>query len=240
MSIRTSDHTPTTPEVGAGRTGPAVATARGLVKTYGSGDTAVHALAGIDVDFTRGELTAIMGPSGSGKSTLMHCMAGLDTPTSGSVVVDGEDVGRMNQRQLTRLRRTRLGLVFQQFNLVPSLSVADNLAFQARLAGRSDPAWLAELIARLGLDALLKRYPEQLSGGQQQRVAIGRALALKPALLLADEPTGNLDETTADEVVHLLRDLVVRTGCGLLMVTHSARLAAMLDRRLHLSNGLLT
>jgi len=138
------------------------------------------------------------------------------------------------------LRRTRLGLIFQQFNLVPSLSVADNLAFQSRLAGQHDAAWLRELITRLGLDALLKRYPEQLSGGQQQRVAIGRALAVKPALLLADEPTGNLDEATADEVVHLIRDLVARSGCGLLMVTHSVRLAAVLDRRLHLSGGRLT
>jgi putative ABC transport system ATP-binding protein len=135
------------------------------------------------------------------------------------------------------LRRDRLGLVFQQFNLIPSLSVADNLAFQSRIAGRYDAIWQAELIDRLGLGALLKRYPEQLSGGQQQRVAIGRALAPKPLMLLADEPTGNLDEDTADEVLALARDLVARTGCGFLMVTHSARLAGMLDRRVHLHAG---
>ena len=137
------------------------------------------------------------------------------------------------------LRRDRLGLVFQQFNLIPSLNVRDNLAFQSRIAGRHDAAWHAELVERLGLGDLLKRYPEQLSGGQQQRVAIGRALAVKPLLLLADEPTGNLDEATADDVLALTRDLVARTGCGFLMVTHSARLAATLDRQIHLSAGLI-
>ena len=137
------------------------------------------------------------------------------------------------------LRRDRLGLVFQQFNLIPSLSVDDNLAFQARIADRHDPAWHKELVERLGLGNLLKRYPEQLSGGQQQRVAIGRALATKPKLLLADEPTGNLDEATADEVLRLARDLVARSGCGFLMVTHSARLAATLDRQVTLHAGLV-
>ena len=137
------------------------------------------------------------------------------------------------------LRRDRLGLVFQQFNLIPSLDVEDNLKFQSRIASRHDAAWHAELVERLGLDGLLKRYPEQLSGGQQQRVAIGRALAVKPLLLLADEPTGNLDEATADDVLALTRDLVKRTGCGFLMVTHSARLAATLDRQVHLSAGLI-
>ncbi len=138
------------------------------------------------------------------------------------------------------LRRDRLGLVFQQFNLVPSLNVEDNLDFQARIAGRQDPKWQAELVERLGLGDLLRRYPEQLSGGQQQRVAIGRALAVKPLLLLADEPTGNLDESTADDVLALTRDLVTRTGCGFLMVTHSARLAATLDRQITLHSGLIT
>ena len=137
------------------------------------------------------------------------------------------------------MRRDRLGLVFQQFNLIPSLPVADNLAFQARIAGRHDAAWQSELVERLGLSALLDRYPEQLSGGQQQRVAIGRALAIKPLVLLADEPTGNLDEKTADEVLKLARDLVGQTGCAFLMVTHSARLAATLDRQVHLSAGLI-
>ena len=137
------------------------------------------------------------------------------------------------------LRRERIGLVFQQFNLVPSLNVEDNLAFQSRIAGRHDAAWQAELIDRLGLGALLKRYPEQLSGGQQQRIAIGRALAARPLLLLADEPTGNLDETTADDVLALTRDLVARSGCGFLMVTHSTRLAATLDRQVTLHAGLI-
>src|SRR5436190_1143620 len=141
--------------------------------------------------------------------------------------------------EMDRLRRDRLGLVFQQFNLIPSLSVADNLAFQARLAGRHDGAWQTELVERLGLGKLLKRYPEQLSGGQQQRVAIGRALAVKPLLLLADEPTGNLDEATADDVLGLALDLVKRTGCGFLMVTHSERLAATLDRQVNLHAGVI-
>jgi putative ABC transport system ATP-binding protein len=145
----------------------------------------------------------------------------------------------LNDAARAELRRDRLGLVFQQFNLIPSLSVADNLAFQSRIAGKHDAIWQTELIERLGLGALLKRYPEQLSGGQQQRVAIGRALASKPSLLLADEPTGNLDEATADEVLHLARDLVARTGCGFLMVTHSERLAATLDRHVHLRAGLI-
>jgi len=211
-----------------------------LSKSYRSAQETVHVLRGVDLTVARGESVALTGESGSGKSTLLHLIAGLDEADGGEVWVEDARVTGLADAGRAALRRTRLGLIFQQFNLVPSLSVADNLAFQSRLAGQHDAAWLRELITRLGLDALLKRYPEQLSGGQQQRVAIGRALAVKPALLLADEPTGNLDEATADEVVHLIRDLVARSGCGLLMVTHSARLAAVLDRRLHLSGGLLT
>ncbi|CCD90077.1 putative ABC transporter, ATP-binding protein [Bradyrhizobium sp. ORS 285] len=184
-----------------------------------------------------GERVALTGESGSGKSTLLHLIAGLDAADGGDIVLDGASVGALDDAGRAAIRRERLGLVFQQFNLVPSLSVQDNLSFQARLAGRHDPAWHTELVERLGLKPLLKRYPEQLSGGQQQRVAIGRALAIKPTLLLADEPTGNLDEDTADEVMALTRDLVARTGCGFLMVTHSARLAAMLDRHVHLHAG---
>ncbi len=211
-----------------------------LSKSFRSAQETVHVLRGVGLSVARGESVALTGESGSGKSTLLHLIAGLDDGDGGEIWIEGANIVGLPDAARAALRRTRLGLIFQQFNLVPSLSVADNLAFQARLAGQHDPAWLAELVARLGLEALLKRYPEQLSGGQQQRVAIGRALAVKPALLLADEPTGNLDEATAVEVVHLIRDLVARSGCGLLMVTHSARLAAMLARRLHLSNGKLT
>jgi putative ABC transport system ATP-binding protein len=186
-----------------------------------------------------GERVALTGESGSGKSTLLHLVAGLDRADGGEIDVAGASVSQLNEAGLAAMRRDRLGLVFQQFNLIPSLSVRDNLAFQSRIAGRHDPAWQNELAERLGLAGLLDRYPEQLSGGQQQRVAIGRALAVKPLLLLADEPTGNLDEATADDVLSLTRDLVAQTGCGLLMVTHSTRLAATLDRHIHLSAGLI-
>jgi putative ABC transport system ATP-binding protein len=182
---------------------------------------------------------ALSGESGSGKSTLLHLIAGLDAADSGEITLADTVVSGLSDAGRAELRRDRLGLVFQQFNLIPSLNVRDNLVFQSRIAGRHDPAWQAELVERLGLGGLLHRYPEQLSGGQQQRVAIGRALAVKPLLLLADEPTGNLDEATADEVLALTRDLVARTGCGFLMVTHSERLAATLDRRVHLSAGLI-
>jgi putative ABC transport system ATP-binding protein len=214
-----------------------VLSVRNLFKTYPSAGEKVSVLRGVDLDVSRGERVALTGESGSGKSTLLHLIAGLDGADAGDIMLDDVAVSALDDAGRAALRRERLGLVFQQFNLVPSLSVADNLAFQARLAGRHDPVWHTELIERLGLETLLKRYPEQLSGGQQQRVAIGRALAIKPILLLADEPTGNLDEDTADEVMALTRDLVARTGCGFLMVTHSARLAAMLDRQVHLHAG---
>ncbi|MDB5520995.1 MAG: putative transporter, ATP-binding protein [Tardiphaga sp.] len=208
-----------------------------LAKSYRSADVPVAVLRGVDLAVQAGESVALTGESGSGKSTLLHLIAGLDAADSGRIMLGDVDITALDDPGRAALRRDRLGLVFQQFNLIPSLSVADNLAFQARIAGRHDPIWHNELVDRLGLGDLLKRYPEQLSGGQQQRVAIGRALAIKPTLLLADEPTGNLDEATADEVMHLARDLVARSGCGLLMVTHSARLAATLDRRVHLSSG---
>jgi len=214
-----------------------VLSVRHLVKSYRSGGEPINVLRGVDLDVAAGERVALTGESGSGKSTLLHLIAGLDAADAGDIVLDGASIGALDDAGRAALRRERLGLVFQQFNLVPSLSVADNLSFQARLAGRHDPAWHSELVERLGLKPLLRRYPEQLSGGQQQRVAIGRALAVKPVLLLADEPTGNLDEDTADEVMALARDLVMRTGCGFLMVTHSARLAAMLDRHVHLHAG---
>jgi putative ABC transport system ATP-binding protein len=214
-------------------------TVRNLIKSYKSAQEQVAVLRGVDLDVAAGESVALTGESGSGKSTLLHLIAGLDEADGGEVRLDDTIVTALPDAERAALRRDRLGLVFQQFNLIPSLSVADNLAFQARIAGRFDAVWHAELIERLGLGALLKRYPEQLSGGQQQRVAIGRALASKPLLLLADEPTGNLDEDTSDDVLRLARDLVARTGCGFLMVTHSARLAASLDRRVNLHAGLI-
>ena len=220
--------------------GPIVLSVRNLTKTYRSAGDEVAVLRGVNLDISAGERVALTGESGSGKSTLLHLIAGLDAADSGEIRLAELSVGELNDSGRAALRRDRLGLVFQQFNLIPSLNVEDNLAFQARIASRYDATWQRELIERLGLGALLKRYPEQLSGGQQQRVAIGRALATRPKLLLADEPTGNLDEATADEVLALARDLVARSGCGFLMVTHSARLAATLDRQVTLHAGLVT
>ena len=212
---------------------------RNLRKSYSSAGEMVAVLRGVGLSVAAGERVALTGESGSGKSTLLHLIAGLDAAEGGEIIIGDACITKLADAARAALRRDRLGLVFQQFNLVPSLSVADNLAFQARLASRHDPAWQAELVERLGLSHLLKRYPEQLSGGQQQRVAIGRALAIKPLLLLADEPTGNLDEATADDVLALTRDLVARTGCAFLMVTHSARLAATLDRQVTLHAGVV-
>ncbi|HLJ00711.1 MAG TPA: ABC transporter ATP-binding protein [Bradyrhizobium sp.] len=212
---------------------------RNLTKAYSAAGERVSVLRGVHLSLAAGERVALTGESGSGKSTLLHLIAGLDRADGGEIDFAGTPLSSLNESHLAALRRDRLGLVFQQFNLIPSLSVRDNLAFQARLAGRHDAAWQAELTKRLGLGDLLERYPEQLSGGQQQRVAIGRALAVKPVLLLADEPTGNLDEATADDVLALTRDMVAQTGCGLLMVTHSIRLASTLDRHIHLSAGLV-
>src|ERR1700759_3796818 len=212
---------------------------RNLAKSYRSAGEQVAVLRGVDLDVAAGESVALTGESGSGKSTLLHLMAGLDQADSGEVWLGETLVSNLPDAGRAALRRDRLGLVFQQFNLIPSLNVADNLAFRARIATRHDDIWHAELVERLGLGDFLKRYPEQLSGGQQQRVAIGRALATKPKLLLADGPTGNLDEATPAQVLALTRDLVERTGCSFLMVTHSARLAATLDRHVNLSAGLI-
>ncbi|MCP1911878.1 putative ABC transport system ATP-binding protein [Bradyrhizobium elkanii] len=211
----------------------------GLTKSYRSAGEDVAVLRGVDLAVATGESVALSGESGSGKSTLLHLIAGLDAADSGEIALADTVVSHLSDAGRAELRRNRLGLVFQQFNLIPSLTVADNLVFQSRIAGRHDAVWHDELVERLGLKQLLKRYPEQLSGGQQQRVVIGRALAPKPLLLLADEPTGNLDEDTADEVLALARDLVTRTGCGFLMVTHSARLAATLDRQVTLHAGIV-
>jgi putative ABC transport system ATP-binding protein len=210
-----------------------------LAKSYRSASETVSVLRGVNLRVAAGESVALTGESGSGKSTLLHLIAGLDAADSGEIRLADVSLTGLSDAARAELRRDRLGLVFQQFNLIPSLDVDDNLKFQSRIAGRHEAAWHAELVERLGLGDLLKRYPEQLSGGQQQRVAIGRALAPKPLLLLADEPTGNLDEETADEVLALARDLVTRSGCGFLMVTHSTRLAATLDRQVNLHAGLI-
>ncbi|MFQ3790019.1 ABC transporter ATP-binding protein [Halomonas sp. A29] len=212
---------------------------RQVHKTYATPQGPLAVLEGVDLELRAGESLALMGESGSGKSTLLHLAAGLDLPDAGEVLVAGRSIPTLDEPARARLRRDSLGLVFQQFHLVPSLNVIDNLRLQARLAGREQPDWSAHLMQRLGLAGLERRYPEQLSGGQQQRLAIGRALAPRPALLLADEPTGNLDETTADEVLELLLDLVREAGSALLMVTHSPRVAAPLNRCLRLTHGRL-
>ncbi len=209
-----------------------------VTKTYPASESPV--LRGISLDLAAGEMLALTGESGSGKSTLLHLIGGLDSASSGVVAVNGVDLTPLDDAGRAALRRGTVGVIFQQFNLIPSLTVAANIAFQARLSGRHDPAFAQELARRLGLIDHLTRYPEQLSGGQQQRVAIARTLAARPSLVLADEPTGNLDEATADSVFTLMCDLVRDSGAALVLVTHSARLAARLDRRLHLSGGLLS
>jgi putative ABC transport system ATP-binding protein len=216
-----------------------VLTVTGLTKSYRAAGEEVAVLRGVNLSVSAGESVALTGESGSGKSTLLHLIAGLDTADGGDIRLEDARISELSDSGRAEMRRDRLGLVFQQFNLIPSLTVEDNLLFQARIAGRHDDAWHHELVERLGLGQFLKRYPEQLSGGQQQRVAIGRALATRPLLRLADEPTGNLDEATADEVLALARDLVSRSGCGFLMVTHSTRLAATLDRQVNLHAGVI-
>lgn len=213
---------------------------RGVTKSYETSDGPLPVLRGVDLGLNAGETLALTGESGSGKSTLLHLVGGLDTPDAGVIEVAGADVARMDDTARAALRRETVGVVFQQFNLIPALDVAANLAFQARLAGRHEPDWQASLAERLGLTPYLRRYPEQLSGGQQQRVAIGRALATRPAILLADEPTGNLDEATADAVLALMLELVEETEAALLMVTHSERLADRMARRVHLRRGQTT
>ncbi|MFD6093777.1 ABC transporter ATP-binding protein [Oerskovia sp. NPDC060338] len=225
---------------GAGAPGSA-AWARGLVKTYGQGETTVRALDGVDVDFRAAELTAIMGPSGSGKSTLMHCMAGLDTPTSGSVVIDGTEVSRLSQRRLTALRRTRIGFVFQSYNLVPTLTAAENITLPLDIARAPvDRAWFDEVVAAVGLGDRLHHRPSELSGGQQQRVACARALVSRPSVVFADEPTGNLDSRSSAEVLGFLRRSVNELGQTVVMVTHDPRAASYAHRVLFLTDGRIT
>ena len=213
--------------------------AQSVEKSFQTSTGPLPVLRGVDITLAAGETLALTGESGSGKSTFLHLAAGLDTIDGGSIAIGGTYVGGLNDAERAQMRRSRLGLIFQQFNLIPSLSVADNLAFQARLSDRFDADWQARITRQLGLDGLGNRWPEQLSGGQQQRVAVGRTLAARPDLILADEPTGNLDEATGDQVLDLMLDLVRETGAALLMVTHSQRLAARLDRTVQLRQGRL-
>jgi len=232
----------TADQLPAPATGPAApppaARAVGLVKTYGSGDAAVHALAGVDVEFERGRFTAVMGPSGSGKSTLMHCMAGLDTPTSGRTFIGEFEIGRLDDAGLTELRRDRVGFVFQSFNLVPTLTAAENITLPADLAGRKvDEAWFTYLVEQLGIADRLDHRPSELSGGQQQRAACARALIGRPDLIFADEPTGNLDSNASGEMLAFLRRSVTEFHQSIVMVTHDARGAAYADRVVFLADG---
>ncbi len=212
--------------------------ARALTKVYGSGPTAVHALAGVDVSFTAGRFTAIMGPSGSGKSTLMHCLAGLDSATSGSITIAGQDLTALDDNALTRLRREKIGFVFQSFNLVPTLTAEQNILLPLQLAGtKHDAGWLAQVVATLGLGDRLGHKPHELSGGQQQRVAVARALLARPAVVFGDEPTGNLDTRTGAEVLSLLRSSVKEMGQTIIMVTHDPVAAGYADEVLLMRDG---
>jgi putative ABC transport system ATP-binding protein len=227
-----------TPVTGDAQT-PA-ARAVGLGKVYGEGETRVVALRGIDVDFTAGRFTAIMGPSGSGKSTLMHCMAGLDSATSGKVFIGGADLTAMKDNELTRLRRERMGFVFQAFNLVPTLTAEENITLPVDIAGaKVDREWFALVVGTVGLADRLTHRPSELSGGQQQRVACARAMVTRPAIIFADEPTGNLDSRSGAEVLGFLRRSVDEFGQTIVMVTHDAHAAAYADRVIFLADGQL-
>lgn len=210
---------------------------RNLAKTYSGAGQSVAVFHDVSLQLDTGETLALTGESGSGKSTLLHLVGALDQFDGGEILLNGVALSGLDDTGRAALRRGPVALVFQQFNLIPSLNVAQNLSFHARIAGRADADWIDELTRRLGLDDLITRFPEQLSGGQQQRVAIGRALALRPALLLADEPTGNLDETTGDAVLDLMLSLVADTKAALFLVTHSERIANRLGSRAHLSGG---
>jgi putative ABC transport system ATP-binding protein len=219
--------------------GPVVSAAD-LTRRYGEGDTAVDALRGVSLDVPKGQLTAVMGPSGSGKSTLMHILAGLDKPTSGEVTIDGTAVSKLNDSDLTKLRRRHIGFIFQFFNLLPMLTAEENVLLPLSIAGeKPDRQWVDELLDRIGLADRRTHRPAELSGGQQQRVAIGRALVSRPTIVFADEPTGNLDSTTSGEILELLRSSVDTYGQTTVMVTHDARAAAIADRILFLDDGLI-
>ena len=212
-----------------------------LTKVYGSKDNEVMALDHVNVEFKRGEMTVIMGPSGSGKSTLMHCMAGLDAPSSGKVIVEGLEVSSMNQKQLTDLRREQIGFIFQSFNLVPTLSAEENILLPLQIAKRPiDREWFNQVVKVVGLEKRLTHRPSQLSGGQQQRVACARAIMARPSVIFADEPTGNLDSRSSREVLGFLRDSVRDYGQSIVMVTHDPRAASFADRVLVLADGNIT
>ena len=216
------------------------ARARDITKIYGHGQAAVTALGGVSLDIPAGSFTAVMGPSGSGKSTLMHCMAGLDTVTSGGLWIGETEIGALRERQLTRLRRDRIGFVFQAFNLLPVLTAADNITLPLDIAGRAaDRAWLDTIIGTVGLTDRLRHRPGELSGGQQQRVAIARALAGRPEIVFADEPTGNLDSRASAAVLSLLRQSVREFGQTVVMVTHDPVAASYADRVVFLADGLI-
>ena len=215
-----------------------VVLARDLARRYGEGATAVDALRGVSLEIRRGELVAVMGPSGSGKSTLMHALAGLDKPTSGSVVISGAEITELNDARLTLLRRRHVGFVFQFFNLLPMLTAEENVLLPLSIAGeKADREWLEELLSRTGLAARRSHRPSELSGGEQQRVAIARALLTRPTILFADEPTGNLDSKTSGEILDLLRSSAQAYGQTIVMVTHEARAAVIADRILFLADG---
>ncbi len=217
---------------------PAVVTASELRRRYGEGDTAVEALRGVDFEVATGRLTAVMGPSGSGKSTLMHLLAGLDRPTTGTITIDGTDITRLNDGELTKLRRSHVGFVFQFFNLLPMLNAEENVVLPLTIAGtKPDKEWLEELMSRVGLADRRKHRPSELSGGQQQRVAVARALVSRPSVVFADEPTGNLDSRTGGEILDLLSEAVADYGQTLVMVTHDVRAATIADRIVYLADG---
>jgi putative ABC transport system ATP-binding protein len=235
-----SSHRTTTapPLVTAAGTADHAACARHATKVYGAGDTAVTALDDVTLELPPGQFTAIMGPSGSGKSTLMHCLAGLDTLTSGQALIGGTDLASLTDRQRTLLRRDRLGFVFQSFNLLPTLTAEENITLPADLAGRTpDPAWLATVVAKLDLADRLRHRPSELSGGQQQRVAVGRALISQPDVVFADEPTGALDSRASTELLQFLRSVVDDLGQTVVMVTHDPGAAAYADRVVFLADG---
>jgi putative ABC transport system ATP-binding protein len=222
----------------ATRSTTAAARAKDLTKVYGDGETRVVALDGVSVEFRQAQFTAIMGPSGSGKSTLMHCMAGLDSISAGSARIGGTELAALKDKQLTRLRRDKIGFVFQAFNLLPTLTAAENITLPLDIAGRkADPGWLERVVETVGLADRLKHRPSQLSGGQQQRVAVARALASRPDIIFADEPTGNLDSRSGAEILGFLRNSVRELGQTVVMVTHDPAAASYADRVIFLADG---